>query len=96
MRRSNTQSLGEVVQEYIRQMNIGHKLKEVEIIKSWEQLLGKNVSKATSNIYIRNRVLFVELRSSIVRNELSMIKEEILKRINENAGEQVIEKIVLR
>ncbi len=96
MRRSNTQSLSEVMLEYIKRMNIGSKLKEVEILKSWETLLGKNVSNATTNIYIKNRTLFVQLNSSIVRNELFMIKEDILKRINENAGEKIIDKILLK
>lgn len=82
--------------EYIKQMNIGPKLKEVEILKSWEQFVGKSVSKATTNIYIRNRTLYIHLNSSVVRNELSMIKNDIIKRLNESAGEPVIDKVILQ
>lgn len=96
MRRSNTQNLSDVLLEYIKQMNIGPKLKEVEILKSWESFVGKSVSRATTNIYIRNRTLFIQLNSSVVRNELSMIKDDIIKRLNESAGEPVIEKVILQ
>lgn len=96
MKRDNTQSLGEVLLDYIRALNIGDKLKEVEMLNSWEEIAGKNISRATSNIYIRKRVLFIHLNSSAARNELSMIKDELLKKLNEKAGEPLIEKIVLK
>lgn len=96
MKRDNTQSLGEVLLDYIRALNIGDKLKEVEMLNSWEEIVGKNISKATSNIYIRKRALFIHLNSSVARNELSLIKDELLKKLNEKAGEPLIEKIVLK
>lgn len=96
MRRSNTQNLSEVLLEYIKLMQIGPKLKEVKILKSWESFVGKSVSRATANIYIRNRILYIHLNSSVVRNELSMIKDDIIKRLNESAGEPIIDKVILQ
>lgn len=96
MRRNNTQSLGEVLLEYVQAMRISHKLKEVEIINSWEEIVGRNISKATTNIYIQNKIIYIYLNSSIVRNELSMLKDELMKRLNEKVGMIVVEKIVLK
>ena len=42
MRRSNIQSLSEVLQEYIREMKMERKLKEVDALHYWEELLGKH------------------------------------------------------
>lgn len=96
MRKSNTQKLSDIVKEYIDHMMIGKKLKEVSVINAWEELLGKTVSSRTTSIYIKNKVLFVQLSSSVVRNELMMMRQEIINRLNEKAGEQIIEKIILK
>jgi len=96
MRRSNTQSLSEVIQEYIKTMRIERKLKEVDIVQSWEELLGKTIARYTRNIYIRNKVLYVELNSSVVKNELFMMREEIRRRINEREGEEIITSVILK
>jgi hypothetical protein len=59
-------------------------------------MLGNNIARATTKIFIKDRVLFVYLKSSIVRNELMMLKSSIIKSLNEQAGEKVIDDIVLR
>ncbi|WP_340112319.1 DUF721 domain-containing protein [Maribellus mangrovi] len=96
MRRSNTQSLSEVLKEYIEQHRIERKLKEVDVVEGWEKLLGKTIAHYTRNIYIRKRILFVEISSAVVKNELFMMREEICRRINENAGEEIVEKIIFK
>jgi predicted nucleic acid-binding Zn ribbon protein len=96
MRKSNTQKLGEIIREYLEHMMIDRKLKEFSIISSWEELMGKLVAERTSHIYIRNKVLFIELKSSVLRNELMMMRQSIVDKINEKAGEKIIEKIVVK
>jgi len=96
MRRSNTQSLSEVLKEYIEQNRIDRKLKEVDVVEGWEKLLGKTIAHYTRNIYIRNRILYVDISSSVVKNELFMMREEICRRINENADEEIVVKIVFK
>jgi predicted nucleic acid-binding Zn ribbon protein len=96
MRRSNTQSLSEVLREYIEQNRMHRKLKEVDVVEGWEKLLGKTIAHYTRNIYIRKRILFVEISSAVVKNELFMMREEIRRRINENAGEEIVEKIIFK
>ena len=96
MRRSNTQSLSEVLREYIKETRIDRKLKEVDVVQGWEDLLGKTIAHYTRNIYIRNRILFVEISSAVVKNELFMMREEICRKINENAGEEIITKIIFK
>lgn len=96
MRRSNTQSLSEVLREYIRKNRIEHKLKEVDAVQSWENLLGKTIARYTRNISISNKILYVEISSAVVKNELIMMREEIRRRINEQAGEELVTHIVFR
>jgi predicted nucleic acid-binding Zn ribbon protein len=96
MRRSKTQSLAEVMNDYIKEMNLGKKLKEIDIIDSWEEIVGKAIASRTSKVYIIDNILYVNLKSSIVRNELIMIKEALREKLNNRSGEEVIKDIVIR
>lgn len=96
MKRSHTQSLGEIIREILKDSVTGRKLREVQLIGAWEEVVGKTVAKRTKNLYIRNRKLYVELTSSVVRNELMMIRTSLVGALNKKAGEDLIEEIVLR
>jgi hypothetical protein len=96
MRRSKTISLAEAVNDYIREMNLGGKLSEVAVINSWEEIVGKAISSRTTKIFIRDHILYVHLNSSVVRNELLMLREALKEQLNKKAGSEVIRDIVLR
>lgn len=96
MRRSRTISLGEAMRDYIREMNLEVKLLEVNLINSWEELVGKAIASRTSKVYIRDHILYIRLNSSVARNELMMLREALREKLNEKAGKEIIREIVLR
>jgi predicted nucleic acid-binding Zn ribbon protein len=96
MRRSKTISIAEAVNDYIKEMNLGEKLSEVGVINSWEETVGKAISSRTTKIYIKDHVLYVHLSSSVVRNELLMLREALREKLNRKAGAEAIKEIVLR
>ena len=96
MRRSKTISLAEALNDYIKEMNLGGKLSEIGVLGSWEEIVGKAISSRTTRIYIKDNVLYVHLNSSVVRNELLMLRQALKEKLNEKAGSEVIKDIVLR
>ncbi len=96
MRRSKEQKIDKLVKLVLKEQGLDVKLKELELIKTWEKVIGKNVSNATTNLYVKNRKLFVEVRSSIVRNELMLIKTGLIQALNKEVGEKIIDDIVVR
>lgn len=96
MRRSKTVSIAEAITDYIKEMNIGGKLGEAGVINSWEEIVGKAISSRTKKIFIKDGVLFVYLSSSVVRNELMMLRNALKEKINSKAGAEVVTEIVLR
>jgi predicted nucleic acid-binding Zn ribbon protein len=96
MRRSKTISLGEAINDYIREMNLGPKLSETSVINSWEETVGRAISSRTTKIYIKDHILYVHLSSSVVRNELLMLREALREKINRKAGKEIIREIVLK
>lgn len=96
MRRSKTISLAEAISDYISEMNLTGKLNETGILNSWDEVVGKAISSRTTKIYIKDKVLFVHLSSSVVRNELLMLREALKNKLNQKAGTEVIKDIVFR
>jgi len=96
MRKSQTQKIGDVIRECLHELQIDRKLKEVNLVSQWESMMGRTVALRTDRIYIRNRILYVHVTSSVLKNELLMMRQEIMNKLNENAGEKLIEQIVIR
>ncbi|MDF1551088.1 MAG: DUF721 domain-containing protein [Bacteroidales bacterium] len=96
MYKKNEMTLGEAIRAYLKAMGLDKKLKEKALINSWEEVLGKGVSNATSSMYIKNQILFVQLNSSVVRHQLQMMKSGIVDALNKKAGEILIRDIVFR
>jgi predicted nucleic acid-binding Zn ribbon protein len=96
MRRSKTISLAEAMKDYIKEMHLEGKLNEIGVINSWEETVGKAIASRTSKIYIKDNVLYVHLSSSVVRNELLMLRQALKEKLNEKVGSEVIKDIVLR
>jgi predicted nucleic acid-binding Zn ribbon protein len=96
MRRSKTISLAEALKDYIKAMKLDVKLNEVGLISSWEEVVGKAISSRTTKVYIKDQVLYVHLSSSVVRNELLMLRQALKEKLNEKAGSEVIKDIVLK
>ena len=77
-------------------MHFEDKLLEVNALNAWESVVGQTINRHTKNIYIKDGVLFVKLDSSVVRNELAMLKQPLMKKINETVGAKVVSDIVLK
>lgn len=96
MRRSKTISLADAMKDYLREMKLEDKLREISLVNSWEEVVGRAISSRTSKIYIKDGVLYVHLSSSVARNELMMLREELKDKLNQKAGSEIITRIVFR
>jgi len=96
MERRDTRKVGSLLDEFVSANKLEKGLAEHRMKKAWPELLGAAVARNTVNLYIRNRKMFVTLRSSVVRNELNMIRPQIVRRLNEACGYDLIDDLVLR
>jgi predicted nucleic acid-binding Zn ribbon protein len=94
MGRNNDKPLKEAIEQMLNVYKLRRKFDETSLISAWPELMGKAVANRTSQLYIRDRKLFIRVESSVLKNELVMIRSEILKRMNERAGSHVLDEIV--
>ena len=96
MRRKEVKKIDSLLQQFVKAQGLEKGLAEYRLMKSWKDLLGITVAKKTKSLRIQNRKLFVTLHSSVVRNELSLIKDSLIPKLNEAAGMDGIDDVVLR
>ena len=93
-RKADVQSVGESLQDLIRVYRLQGKLTQTRIIEAWPELMGRPVALKTTELYFQNRKLFVRITSAPLRHQLFMGRSEILGRINEAAGDSIIDEVV--
>ena len=96
MRRKKTQALSEIIKEVMKKQHLNKGMLENRAVHYWEKVLGSSVARVTHRIYIRNGVLYVEMTSSVLRNELMMWKDKIVTNLNQAIGDNIVKDIVFR
>ena len=96
MKKSDSQKVGGVILQYLREMGLETPLNEHRLIQAWDKVLGTAVSRYTKELRIYNQILFVTITSAALRNELMRRRTELVARLNAEAGAQVITQIVLK
>ena len=96
IKKSNEYTLKQAIQEMMQTYRLQGKMDEMKLINGWEKVMGEVIAKYTRKIHIDNRILYVELNSAAVREELSYGRSKMVKLLNEEAGGNVIDDVVLR
>ena len=94
MKKSNEQTLKEVIQELLNAYKLNDGIDESRIVNLWEKIAGGFISKHTEKIYIRNKTLFIRLSSPALKNELSFAKSKLIDSLNKSVHKEVITDIV--
>jgi len=84
-----------LLEQFKRKYKLNTKLDAVELEELWHKELGKGVSNYTDKIEFKRNTLYVWLKSSVIREELSYGKTQIVKMLNKRLGKEAIKKIVL-
>lgn len=88
--------LKEAIEEFLVTYRLKDKLHNAKAIQAWESVVGEMVAKHTVKLHIKNKILYVTVDSSVVRNELMYSRKKIIISLNKAAGMVVIDDIVLR
>ena len=93
---SNEVTLGDAIKQLIKTYQLKDKLTEVNLINSWERVVGKMIANHTKHMSVKNGVMYIKLDSSALTNELSYSRNKIVDTINKEVGEKVITEVVFR
>lgn len=95
-RKNENLSLEDVLKEFVDKNKLQTGLDKVNVREVWNREMGPAIEKYTTAIKLQNDTLYIQLSSSVLREELSYGKEKIMKMLNEELGRELIKKLVLR
>ena len=90
MFRRNSILIKEVIMKNLREQGLETPLLQKRLIDAWPVVMGEAIAALTGDLYIRNQTLFVHLNNPALRMELSMQRQDVVRRLNEHVGSQVI------
>jgi hypothetical protein len=93
---NNESSIGDVLKEIIQSNKLQLGMDQVSVKEAWVSLMGNGVNSYTKNVTLKGSTLYVELTSSVLREELSHGKSKIIAMINEELRRDIVKDVILR
>ncbi|MES2543837.1 MAG: DUF721 domain-containing protein [Bacteroidota bacterium] len=95
-RLNNESSVGDVLKQIIQTNKLQSGIDQVSVKEAWISLMGNGVNSYTKNVILKGSILYVELTSAVLREELSHGKSKIIAMINEELRRDIVKDVVLR
>ncbi len=73
-----------------------YEIKIREAQYAWSDITEEYVRTHTKAVYVKSRILYVNVDSSVLANELSLREKEYIKKLNNATNTMVIKKIVFK
>lgn len=67
--------------------------RDVRVILLWTESVSAEIARHTEPVKIRNRVLYINAKSPVWAQELTFLKPEIIKKLNDKAGYEAVQDI---
>ncbi len=90
MFRRDVKDLDSVLAVFLRSAGLETPLLQRRLIDSWEVVAGPVVAQFSGDIFISNQTLMVKINNSALRAELSMMRTQLVNRLNQHVGARVI------
>ncbi len=89
-------SISDALKEFVETNKLQTGLDKINVADAWANLMGNGVNNYTTAVKLERDTLYVQLSSSVLREELSYGKEKIIAMLNESLNKDLIKKLVLR
>lgn len=86
--------VGDVLGRLFRELGIEERIAEQDAVARWDEAVGERIAKVARPRAVSRGTLFVEVRSSPWLSELTLMRQDLLRRLNEGVSEGRIRRIV--
>jgi predicted nucleic acid-binding Zn ribbon protein len=90
MFKREVKSLDELLNRFLREEGLETPLLQQRVVNAWEQVAGPMVARYTTEKFVKNQMLFIKITNPALRQDLSMMRAQLVKRLNEVVGSSVI------
>lgn len=95
-KKSTPTPISDLLEQVFKGEALEQRLKEGKIWEIWKDVVGEQIADRAQPISIRNGILTIGVAGSAWMQQLTFLKKEILNKLNELAGEQLVKEIYLK
>ncbi len=93
MKRTDIKPIGQVIREHLQRLDESGKLSETIALTAVDDVLGKEFASLIKDRRIENGVLFLKTDSAALRSELFASRSQLMQKLNEKTGKNVIKDV---
>ena len=90
MFRREVKPLGEILMKLLRDEGLETPLQQKGLLDAWATVAGPMVARYTTEKFIKNQTLLVKITNPALRHDLTMMRTQLVRRLNEQVGALVI------
>ncbi len=93
-RKKDAAPLADAFQDLLKAYRLEDTYQEKLLISLWPELVGKTIADRRSNVYIKDKKLFVKISSGPVKKELQLNKSKVIALIESQIGKGIVEDVI--
>ena len=86
--------VGEVLDKFLAGSGLKEGVRRHTAVLGWEEVVGERIARKARPRDLRGKTLFVDVDGSAWIHELSFLRQDILKKLNERVGGDAVDRIV--
>lgn len=90
MFRQHPTIIGNLLPQYLRREGLETPILVHRLLGSWEQVAGRVVARYTAEKRLRNQTLYIKITNAALRQDLSMMRAELVGKLNAAVGAQIV------
>ncbi len=90
------ESAGSILDRLTQRMGISTRIEQEKALLYWREAVGETVARRAKARSIKGGILFVAVQDSVWMQELSLLKERIIEKLNSLIGKTVVKEIVFK
>ena len=85
--------MGDLLEEFFKRPYVAAKVAEGKLPDTWRAIVGEAAAAQTTSLRLERGVLYVTLRSSVLRSELLYQREALRDEINRRSGVALVRSV---
>ena len=94
-KRGEIKNISKVIKEVFSQKHFRIGIDNIKVQEAWLKTMGKNIQKYTFKVVYKKGILYVKLKSSVLKEELTFEKIKVINLLNKELGKEYVKDIVI-
>ena len=94
VKRGEIKNISKVLEDVISQKHFKVGIDNLRVQEAWVKTMGNNIQKYTYSVKFKKGILYIKLKSSVLKEELIFEKNKVITLINKELGKEYVKELV--